>query len=79
MPIAFSVNRHRFFPYYLPLLFPHIFRWIRSTSTPTYQMLASMALSVYMSCSVAAFYLRLTHPDARQENPYEAQETEELN
>ena len=43
------------------------------------QMLAGLALNVYMACSVCAFYLRLEEAEQKHENPDAEPEPEELN
>ena len=44
-----------------------------------FQMAAGLALSVYFSCSVAAFWLRLENADAKDESPNAEPAPEELN
>lgn len=44
-----------------------------------FQMLAGLALSVYMYCSVSAFYLYVEEADRRHEDPEKEPEPEELN
>ena len=44
-----------------------------------FQMLAGLALTVYLSCSVCAFYQRLTEAEAKHESPDAEPEAEELN
>ena len=44
-----------------------------------FQMLAGLALTVYLSCSVCAFYLRLTEAEAKHESPDAESAAEELN
>ena len=44
-----------------------------------FQMLAGLALSVYLSCSVCAFYLRLAEAEEKHENPDAEPAPEELN
>ena len=44
-----------------------------------FQMLAGLALNVYMAASVAVFYLRLDHAAETQESPDAEPEPEELN
>ena len=44
-----------------------------------FQMLAGLALTVYLSCSVCAFYQRLTEAEAKHESPDAEPAAEELN
>jgi uncharacterized membrane protein len=44
-----------------------------------FQMLAGLAITVYMSCSIAAFYLRLKNASEKHEDPNADPEPEELN
>ena len=44
-----------------------------------FQMLAGLALTVYLSCSVCAFYQRLTEAEAKHESPDAEPTAEELN
>ena len=44
-----------------------------------FQMLAGLALSVYLYASIAAFWLRLEEADAKQESPDAEPAPEELN
>ena len=44
-----------------------------------FQMLAGLALTVYLSCSVCAFYQRITEAEAKHESPDAEPAPEELN
>ena len=62
--------------YLLELLVSSLFAGVLSLVV---QMLAGLAISVYMSASITAFYLRLKTADEKHENPNAEPEPEELN
>ena len=62
--------------YLLELLVSSLFAGVLSLAV---QMLAGLAISVYMSASIIAFYLRLKTADEKHENPNAEPEPEELN
>ena len=62
--------------YLLELLIASLMSGILSL---VFQMLAGLALTVYLSCSVCAFYLRLTEAEAKHESPDAEPAAEELN
>ena len=62
--------------YLLELLVSSLFAGVLSLVV---QMLAGLAISVYMSASIPAFYLRLKTADEKHENPNAEPEPEELN
>lgn len=62
--------------YLLELLVSSLFAGVLSLAV---QMLAGLAISVYMSASITAFYLRLKTADEKHENPNAEPEPEELN
>ena len=62
--------------YLLALLVSSLFAGVLSLVV---QMLAGLAISVYMSASITAFYLRLKTADEKHENPNAEPEPEELN
>ncbi len=53
--------------------------FLSGVASLVFQMLAGLAISVYMSCSIAAFYLRLKEAEEKQESPDAEPEPEELN
>ena len=62
--------------YLLELLVSSLFAGVLSLAV---QMLAGLAISVYMSASITAFYLRLKTADEKHENPNAEPAPEELN
>lgn len=62
--------------YLLELLVSSLFAGVLSLVV---QMLAGLAISVYMSASITAFYLRLKTAEEKHENPNAEPEPEELN
>ena len=53
--------------------------FLSGVASLVFQMLAGLAISVYMSCSIAAFYLRLKEAEEKQESPDAEPAPEELN